>query len=97
FAERALSMYYVAIFLFVTSSLTIAFEDVLHIGVPGLSLGQVLLGACSLCVGTAFLVIETNMAAGMLRAEIAHALGERWHELDAEGPNETAAAAKALG
>jgi len=97
FAERALSMYYVAIFLFVTSSLTIAFEDVAHVSVPGFSLGQVLLGACSLCVGTAFLVIETNIAAGMLRAEIAHALGQDWHKLDDEGPGETAAASKALG
>ena len=78
-AERALTLYYAAIFLFVVASLTIAVEDVTHVRVPWVSLALVLLGACVLCVGTGFLVIETNIAAGMLRAEIDHALGEDWH------------------
>jgi hypothetical protein len=87
FAERALSLYYGAIFLFVVASLTIAIEDVTRVKVPWISLAMVLLGAGSLCVGTGFLVIETNIAAGMLRAEIAHTLGEDWHQ---EDPSELA-------
>ncbi len=85
-AERALTLYYAAIFLFVVASLTIAVEDVTHVEVPWISLALVLLGAGVLCIGTGFLVIETNIAAGMLRAEIDHALGENWHhpELSAE-------------
>ena len=90
FAERALTMYYVAIFLFVMASLTIAIEDVTRVAVPWLSLALVLLGACILCVGTAFLVIETNVAAGMLRAEIGHALGEDWHLLRDDGADRDA-------
>ncbi|HEV3086911.1 MAG TPA: DUF2721 domain-containing protein [Candidatus Elarobacter sp.] len=91
--ERALTLYYVAIFLFVMASLSIALDDVTRVDVPWISLGLVLLGAGAICVATAFLVIETNLAAGMLRAEIGQALGEDWHALvDAGGSGEDARA-----
>lgn len=96
FAERALTMYYVAIFLFVMASLTIAVEDVTRVAIPWFSLALVLLGACVLCVGTAFLVIETNMAAGMLRAEIDHVLGRNWHTLQLD-PDDAARASDGIG
>ena len=85
FAERALTLYYVAILLFVVASLTIAIEDVTHAKVAWYSLALVLLGAGSLCAGTASLVIETNLATGTLRAEIAETLGEDWHRIELDG------------
>jgi Protein of unknown function (DUF2721) len=80
-AERALTLYYCAIFLFVMTSLSIAAEEVSHVEVPWVSLGLVLLGAAAIAVATACLVIETNLAAGMLRAEIGQALGDDWHAI----------------
>lgn len=79
FVERALTFYYLAIFLFVMSSLSIALEEVTRVAVPWISLALVLLGATFLCIATAFLVIETNMAAGLLRDELDHELGADWH------------------
>jgi hypothetical protein len=97
-AERALTLYYGAIFLFVVSSLSIALVDVTRFASPSVSLALVLLGAGMLCLATAFLVIETNLATGMLRAEIAHALGDDWHtSLDDEGPGESARASTIVG
>ena len=78
FAERALTLYYVAIFLFVTASLTIAIEHLSRASIPWFSLVLVLAGAAALCAGTAALVIETNIATGTLRAEIAETLGASW-------------------
>jgi Na+-transporting methylmalonyl-CoA/oxaloacetate decarboxylase beta subunit len=78
FAERALQLYYVAIFLFVTASLSIAVEHLTRAVIPWFSLSVVLTGAAALCAGTAALVIETNIATGMLRAEIAETLGADW-------------------
>jgi hypothetical protein len=78
FAERALLLYYIAIFLFVTASLTIAIEHLTRAVVPWFSLTLVLAGAAALCAGTAALVIETNIANGTLRAEIAETLGTSW-------------------
>jgi Protein of unknown function (DUF2721) len=96
-AERALTFYYVAIFLFVVSSLTIALVDVTRIAFPWISLIFVLLGAGFLCAATAFLVIETNMAAGLLRAELDQELGVGWH-LEAGGDeDDPTAAAGAIG
>jgi hypothetical protein len=69
-------LYYVAIFLFVTASLTIAVEHLTRAAIPWFSLVLVLLGAASLCAGTAALVIETNIATGTLRAEIDETLGD---------------------
>ncbi|HEY4439667.1 MAG TPA: DUF2721 domain-containing protein [Candidatus Elarobacter sp.] len=80
FAERALQLYYVAIFLFVLSSLSIAAEHFTRALIPWFSLSLVLLGAAALCAGTAALVIETNIATGMLRAEIAETLGTAWRD-----------------
>jgi Protein of unknown function (DUF2721) len=92
-AERALTLYYAAILLFVLASLSIAVEDVAHVDVPFVSLGLVLFGAGALSIATAFLVVETNLAAGMLRAEIGHALGEDWHvQRDGEGSDDDARA-----
>ena len=82
FAERALTLYYVAIFLFVTASLTIAIEHLTRAVIPWFSLSLVLCGAASLCAGTAALVIETNIATGTLRAEIDETLGEAWRNDD---------------
>jgi hypothetical protein len=83
FAERALTLYYVAIFLFVTASLSIALEHLTRSVIPWFSLVLVLAGAAALCAGTGALVIETNIATGMLRAEIDETLGAAWQR-DAE-------------
>ena len=97
-AERALTFYYGAIFLFVVASLSIALEDVTRFAAPALSLGLVMFGAALLCLATAFLFVETSLATGMLRAEIAHALGDDWHSaLDDEGPGESARASTIVG
>ena len=74
-AERALTLYYVAIGLFVAGSLAITLDNLTRNSVPWLSLALVVAGAISLFFGTAALVIETNMAAGMLREEIASTCG----------------------
>jgi hypothetical protein len=75
FAERALSSYYSAIGLFVAASLAITADTILHDAVPWLSLVLVVAGALLLFIGTAALVIETNLATGMLRAEIEQMCG----------------------
>jgi Protein of unknown function (DUF2721) len=69
-AERALSLYYSAIGLFVASSLAITVDNLTHDAVPWLSLALVVIGAILLFAGTAALVIETNLATGTLQAEI---------------------------
>jgi hypothetical protein len=71
--ERALSLYYTAIGLFVAGGLAIAIDDLTHDAVPWLSLLLVVGGALALFVGTAALVIETNVATGALKAEIGRA------------------------
>jgi hypothetical protein len=72
-AERALQAYYVAIGLFVASSLTIMVDSLTGDRLPWLALALVVAGAACLFAGTAALVVETNMATGMLRREIDHA------------------------
>jgi len=74
-AERALSMYYTAIGLFVACSLAITIDNLTHDSIPWLSLVLVVTGALFLFLGTAALVIETNMATGILREEILAACG----------------------
>ncbi len=69
-AERALTTYYVAIGLFVAGSLAITFDNLTRDSVPWLSLALVVAGAIFLFLGTAALVIETNIATGTLREEI---------------------------
>ncbi len=99
-AERALTLYYCAIFLFVMTSLSIAAEEVTRVDVPWVSLLLVLLGAVAIAIATAFLVIETNLAAGMLRAEIGQALGDDWHTIvqtEHEGPDDDVRASPSTG
>ena len=72
-AERALTMYYAAIGFFVASSLVITIDRLTRDSVPWLSLALVTCGAILLFSGTAALVIETNMATGILREEIERA------------------------
>lgn len=98
FAERALTLYYVAIFLFVTASLTIAVEHLTNAVVPWFSLSLVLFGAGALCAGTAALVIETNIATGTLRAEIDETLGDDWRaKSPAAGTRDDVPAPEAVG
>jgi len=70
FAERALTIYYVAIFLFVAASLAIAIDDITRGYVPWLALVLTVSGAFCLFAGTAALVLETNIATGQIRLEI---------------------------
>ncbi|MGH7755308.1 MAG: DUF2721 domain-containing protein [Vulcanimicrobiaceae bacterium] len=77
FAERALTLYYVAIGLFVAASLAITIDDLTQGEVPWLSLALVVLGATVLFAGTAMLVVETNLATGQLRSEIEAIGGQR--------------------
>jgi len=52
------------------------------------------LGVISAMITPAILILAT----GMLRAEIAHALGDDWHSaLDDEGPGESARASTIVG
>jgi len=74
--ERALPLFYIAIFLFVGTSLGIAIDDLLKDQVPWLSLVLVLGGALLLFAGTAGLVLETQLATGQLRSEIEASMGE---------------------
>jgi hypothetical protein len=68
--ERALTLYYSAIGVFVAGSLAITIDDLTRDAVPWLSLCLVVIGAIFLFAGTVALVIETNMATGGLRREI---------------------------
>jgi len=74
FAERALTIYYIAIFLFVAASLAIAIDDITRGYVPWLALTLTVLGAFCLFAGTAALVFETNIATGQILLEIDAAL-----------------------
>lgn len=80
--ERALSLFYIAIFLFIAGSLGIAIDDLIKNVVPWLSLAFVMLGVMMLFAGTAGLVIETQYATGQLRSEIEAAMGETLEEME---------------
>lgn len=69
--ERALSAYYLAIGLFVAASLAIAFDNIIAHIVPWLSIAFVVAGAVLLLLGSLAIFLETNLAAGVLRHEIA--------------------------
>jgi hypothetical protein len=69
--ERALSAYYLAIGLFVAASLAIAFDNIIGHDVPWLSIALVVIGAVLLLLGSLAIFLETNLAAGVLRHEIA--------------------------
>jgi hypothetical protein len=68
--ERALTLYYTAILLFIASSLSIAVNNFLADRFEWMTLTFVLLGGLVLTLGTAALVLETNLAVGTLRNEI---------------------------
>lgn len=82
--ERALTLYYMAIFLFVGGSLAIAVDDLLRNVVPWLSLVLVVIGALFLFAGTAALVVETQLATGQIRSEIEATLGESIQQMTAD-------------
>lgn len=69
-AERALTLFYIAIGSFVAASLAITIDSLTGDAIPWLSLALVVIGAGLLFAGTATLVIETNIATGQLRSEI---------------------------
>jgi hypothetical protein len=68
--ERALTMFYTAIGMFVAGSLAITVARFVAAMPPWLPVLLVVLGAVFLLVGTIALVIETHLAAGSLRREI---------------------------
>jgi hypothetical protein len=90
--ERALISYYVAISSFIASSLAIAFDRFMHDAAPWLAVYLVVGGALMLFAGTMCLLVETTIAAGTLRDEIAHA-----DELISHNEPAPAAARKAEG
>ena len=82
--ERALTAFYLAIFLFVGGSLAIAIDDLLRDTIPWLSLILVLCGALFLFAGTLALVIETQLATGQIRSEIEATMGETLEQMERE-------------
>lgn len=70
FVGRALSGYYAAIGLFIVTSLTIALDDVIGNVVPWLAVALTVTGVVLLLVGTIALVVETNLATGILAREL---------------------------
>ena len=71
FVGRALSAYYAAIGFFIITSLTIALDNFMRDIVPWLAVVLTVLGVLLLLLGTVALVVETNLASGLL-----------WRELD---------------
>jgi hypothetical protein len=74
--ERSLTMFYTAIGMFVASSLAITVDHFMPDMLPWLSVTLAVLGVGFVLVGTIALVVETHIAAGMLRREIEVGLGE---------------------
>ena len=70
FVARALSAYYAAIGFFIVTSLTIALDNVMQWLVPWLAVVLTVIGVVLLLLGTLALVIETNLASGMLGREL---------------------------
>jgi Protein of unknown function (DUF2721) len=68
--ERALTMFYLSIGMFVASSLAITIDHFIPDTLPWLAVALVVIGAIFLLTGTVALVIETHIAAGILRREI---------------------------
>jgi len=69
FARMALSGYYVAIAIFLVSSLAIAVNALLGDPYPMLGPAIVILGGICLLLSTAAVVIEVNISSGTLREE----------------------------
>jgi hypothetical protein len=70
FVGRALSAYYAAIGFFIVTSLTIALDNVVQNVVPWLAVVLSVFGVLLLLMGTVALVVETNLASGMLAREL---------------------------
>ena len=70
YVARALSAYYGAIGFFIVTSLTIALDNVMRSLVPWLAVVLTVMGVLLLLLGTLALVIETNLASGMLGREL---------------------------
>lgn len=68
-ARNALWGYYLAIVIFLISSVAIALGQVIHVHF-GIGAGMVLLGGCVLIWATSQLVIEVGLGAGSLREEV---------------------------
>ena len=77
FVERALSLYYTAIGFFVAASLSIALDNFMRDLIPWLAITLTVLGAMLLLFGTIGLVLETNLATGLLQREIEIARRDR--------------------
>jgi len=69
-AARALSAYYAAIGFFIVTSLIIALDNFMQSIVPWLAVVLTVVGVLLLLLGTVALVIETNLASGMLGREL---------------------------
>lgn len=70
FVARALTAYYAAIGFFIVTSLTIALDNFMQSLVPWLAVVLTVIGVLLLLLGTLALVIETNLASGMLGREL---------------------------
>jgi uncharacterized protein DUF2721 len=70
FVGRALSAYYAAIGFFIVTSLVIAFDNFIRPLVAWLPVALSVMGVVLLLLGTVALVVETNLASGMLAREI---------------------------
>jgi hypothetical protein len=70
-AGRALLLYYAAIGLFVSSTLAITADSLTKNGLPLVCLTLVIAGTILVLLGTGALVIEANVASGVLESEIA--------------------------
>lgn len=68
--ERALAAYYLAIGLFVTSCLAIAFDNVMRDRVPWLAPTFTVSGSVILLLGTLAIFLETSLAIGVMRTEL---------------------------
>jgi len=73
--ERALTMFYSAIGMFVASSLAITVDHFIPDSLPWLSVSLAVFGVSFLLTGTVALVIETHTAAGSVRREIEEGMG----------------------
>jgi hypothetical protein len=73
--ERALTMFYTAIGMFVASSLAITVDHFIPDTLPWVSVTLAVLGVSFLLSGTVALVIETHIAAGAVRREIEEGIG----------------------
>jgi hypothetical protein len=69
-ARNALWGYYLAIVLFLVSSVMIALSRIIHVRFSWIGPAFVLLGGCVLIAATSQLVVEVGLGAGSLREEV---------------------------